>query len=231
MDIFVYSDESGVFDKKHNDIFVFGGLIFLSKEEKDIAARKYIKAENAIRASNNYSAADELKASRITNKEKDKLYRAINQYVKFGAIVNQRKVNDSIFNDKKSKQRYLDYVFKISLKNAFKFLIAQNYIIPSEVKNIRVYADEHSTATNGRYELREALEQEFKYGTFNFNYSKFFSPIFSGVASVDLCYCNSGTNHLIRASDITANRFYYCANNKRISNIIKSGNTFIKHFP
>ena len=27
MRIFIYSDESGVFDKKHNDIFVYGGLI------------------------------------------------------------------------------------------------------------------------------------------------------------------------------------------------------------
>lgn len=35
MDLFIYSDESGVFDKIHNEIFVYGGLIFLGKEEKD----------------------------------------------------------------------------------------------------------------------------------------------------------------------------------------------------
>ena len=34
MNIFVYSDESGVFDNKHNDFFVFGGLIILGTEEK-----------------------------------------------------------------------------------------------------------------------------------------------------------------------------------------------------
>ena len=27
MEIYVYSDESGVFDKVHNELFVFGGLI------------------------------------------------------------------------------------------------------------------------------------------------------------------------------------------------------------
>ena len=27
MNIFVYSDESGVLDKAHNDIFAFGGLV------------------------------------------------------------------------------------------------------------------------------------------------------------------------------------------------------------
>ena len=40
MDLFIYSDESGVFDKVHNEIFVYGGLIFLSKEEKDDYNRK-----------------------------------------------------------------------------------------------------------------------------------------------------------------------------------------------
>ena len=31
MDLYIYSDESGVFDKAHNEIFVYGGLIFLGK--------------------------------------------------------------------------------------------------------------------------------------------------------------------------------------------------------
>ena len=35
MDLFIYSDESGVFDKEHNEIYVYGGLIFLGKEQKD----------------------------------------------------------------------------------------------------------------------------------------------------------------------------------------------------
>jgi len=38
MRIFIYSDESGVFDKKHNDLFVYGGIILLSKEQRDQAA-------------------------------------------------------------------------------------------------------------------------------------------------------------------------------------------------
>lgn len=34
MNIYVYSDESGVFDKEHNEYFVFGGLILLEQETK-----------------------------------------------------------------------------------------------------------------------------------------------------------------------------------------------------
>ena len=45
MNIFVYGDESGVFDKEHNDIFVFGGLIFLNRESRDEEYRKFIHAE------------------------------------------------------------------------------------------------------------------------------------------------------------------------------------------
>lgn len=45
MNIFVYSDESGVFDAAHNDIFVFGGVLFLDKESKDANARKFVHAE------------------------------------------------------------------------------------------------------------------------------------------------------------------------------------------
>ena len=40
MNIYVYSDESGVFDRYHNDKFVFAGLIFLDKTSKDKMSRK-----------------------------------------------------------------------------------------------------------------------------------------------------------------------------------------------
>ena len=32
MDMYIYSDESGVFDYLHNDYFVFAGVIFFSKQ-------------------------------------------------------------------------------------------------------------------------------------------------------------------------------------------------------
>ena len=43
MNFFVYSDESGVFDRVHNDIYVFGGLILTGKEEKEITYNKFRK--------------------------------------------------------------------------------------------------------------------------------------------------------------------------------------------
>ena len=74
-------------DKAHNDIFVFGGLVFLSKDERDVAARKYSAAEKALRNSKNYKQDVELKAAIISAGEKRKLFRSLNSYYKFGVIV------------------------------------------------------------------------------------------------------------------------------------------------
>ena len=49
MDIYVYSDESGVFDVKHNDYYVYGGVMFLSKKDKDDENRKYIHLEKMLK--------------------------------------------------------------------------------------------------------------------------------------------------------------------------------------
>lgn len=218
MDIFVYSDESGVFDKAHNEVFVYGGLIFLGKDQKDNYSRKYVAAEKVIRK-DKYGKDEELKACRIKNKEKGKLYRSMNNAIHFGVVINQKGVLEQIFQSKKDKQRYLDYAYKIGLKRAFQRLIEEGVIKPEEVERMHVYNDEHSTATNGRYELREALEQEFRLGTYNMKYDKFFPPIFPDIKEVDLLFCDSSKIPLIRASDIVANRIYYMALNRKIEEL------------
>jgi len=218
LNIFVYSDESGVLDKIHNDVYVFGGIVFLSKDEKDIAARKYSAAERVIRRTGNYERDTEIKAATISAAEKRKLYRSLNGYYKFGVVVDQSKVLDSIMEDKKSKQRYLDFVFKIGVKRLLEELISREIIIPGEVENIFFHVDEHSTSTNGLYELRESLEEEFKRGMYSRNYTKFFPPLFPNVQSVELKFCNSATVRLVRAADIIANRIFHDALNSKAIN-------------
>jgi len=210
MDIYVYSDESGVFDNKHNKYFVFGGLVFLGKDEKMIAERKYIKAENDIRNSDKINLnTKELKACLISNNQKGKLYRSLNRMHKFGVIVEQHRVNQNIFNSKKDKQRYLDYVYKIAVKRYFEKLIRDDELNPEDVENIYFSVDEHTTATNGCYELREGLEKELKNGTYNRSYSTFFPPIFPNAKNVMVYFCNSAKKTLIRPADIVANNIYH----------------------
>ena len=218
MDLFVFSDESGVFDKEHNEIYVYGGLIFLGKEQKDVYARKYIAAEKALRGQK-YAADEELKACRISNKEKGKLYRSMNGAIRFGVIVNQKNVLDRIFQSKKDKQRYLDYVYKVGLKKALQKMIVDGIIEKSSIENVCVFTDEHTTATNGRYELREGLEQELKNGTYNMQYNKFFPPVFDALGGIHLTNCDSSKVPLIRAADIVANRIYFMALNRNIEKL------------
>ena len=231
MNIFIYSDESGVFDKEHNEYFVFGGIIFLSKEERDNRNRQYLNAERMIRNNLCVSKSKELKASFLSNKDKYKLYRSLNQTLKFGAVVDQKLILPQIFNDKKSKQRYLDFVFKISVKRALETLIRKGVVNPNEVENIYFFVDEHSTATNGIYELREAIEREFKLGTFNMEFDKHFPPLFEKVQSVNLEYCNSAVKPLVRASDIIANHLYHEIINNGGAWISPPKNFSITYFP
>ena len=213
MNIFVYADESGVFDKVHNKYFVFGGVVFLSKDERDAAGRRYLKAERDIRGAGKYGKDTELKAATINPKEKGKLYRSLNKYYKFGVVVDQARVNDYIMADKKSKQRYLDFVLKMGIKRLLQRLIQEKEINPDEVEGMYVFVDEHTTSTNGQYELRESLEEEFKKGMFSHNFRTFFPPLFPKMKHVDLAFCNSSSKTLVRAADIVANRVYHYALN------------------
>ena len=211
MNIFVYSDESGVFDKAHNDIYVFAGIIVLGKENQEIWSRKYSAAETVIQKKNNIPKSEEIKATTISNGDKGKLFRSLNQCYKFSVVIDQKNVLDNIFDSKKDKQRYLDYAYKLAVKKALEDMIKNGIIIPEEIGGLYFFVDEHTTATNGRYELREGLEQELRYGTYNWKYSKHFPPIFPRIKNVELQFCNSASKLLVRAADIVANKVFHLA--------------------
>lgn len=231
MDLYVYSDESGVFDRHHNDFFVFGGIIFVGKNDRDVASRKYIKAERAVRESEKFSDGQEIKASVIKNASKGKLYRSLNAYQKFGVVVRQKKLMNRIFDSKKDKQRYLDFAYKMGVKTKLQRMIKEGIVIPGDVSSIHFYVDEHTTATNGRYELREGLEQEFKWGTFNYNYQCYFPPIFPNIETVTLDFCNSAAKNLVRAADIVANKIYFHSVTNSLASIQNENNLHIHRLP
>lgn len=231
MNIYIYSDESGVFDKEHNDYFVFGGIILLGTEDKENWSRKYSSVEKILRTSKGVDKDYELKATQVTNKEKGKLFRSLNACYKFGVVIREQRVLDRIFLSKKDKQRYLDYAYKIAVKRAFESLIREGLINPAEVDRIYFYVDEHTTATNGRYELQEALEQEFKLGTYNYKYDEYFPPIFPAMKEVQVQYCNSQSKLLVRAADIVANKIFYLAKNEMNDELKDIQNLFLSYLP
>ena len=134
--------------------------------------------------------------------------------MKFGVVIQEKKLLPSIFGDKKSKQRYLDYAFKIGVKRLLEKMISEDALNVQEIENIIITVDEHTTATNGVYELRESILQEFKFGMHNYSWDKYFPPLFPNLKDVTVSYVDSSKKPLVRAADIIANRLYYMAENK-----------------
>ena len=179
MNLYIYSDESGVFDCNHEDYFVFGGLICFGKEQKETLTRMYSHVESVLRENKQFQNRNiELKASNLTNAQKGKIYRGLNKAFKFSVVIKLKSLNQNIFENKKHKQRYMDFAYKMVLKKCFQTLINYNCISSNEIENIIVCVDEHTTATDGLYELKENLLREFKIGTFNPTYLTYFDPIF-----------------------------------------------------
>lgn len=230
INIFIYSDESGVFDKVHNDYFIFGGIICIGNDTKEIWSRKYSAAEDVIRNKKG-NKNKEIKASNITNEQKGKLFRSLNNCYKFGVVIKEKELLESIYYNKKGKQRYLDYAYKIAVKRALEDLVKRNLINRDEVYDIYFYVDEHQTATNGLYELRQTLEQEFKYGIHNLSYNAYYPPVFPKMHCVQVYFCNSKKKLLVRAADIVANKIYHLANENNLYKINEISNLYLTQLP
>lgn len=209
--VYVYSDESGVFDKKHKDYFVYVGIVVVGQDKASVLSRKYLGAEKTLRKSAKYKNMPELKASRIENEDKRKLFRLIKNYYKFIVLVRLKKLQDTCFENKYSQQRYLDYAYKRGFKKLLINMDRDGAINLSERFEIKCYIDKRSTATNGKYSLRDSMLTEFQRGMYVAGHD--IKPIARNLSSVSVTYCNSENTTLVRASDILANRALHEANN------------------
>ncbi len=205
MNLYIYSDESGVFDKYNERYFVFAGLIFLSKIKRDIKQNKYCFFEKKLKEELEYNK-EELKASTLNKQLKQRIFKYFNDTIKFSTVISLKKLRISM--DKKTKQRFLDYAFKRAIKNCFLELLKNRVISKNDIEFIYIFCDEHTTATNGIYELQESLLQEFKLGNVNFEKNAQFPPLFTNLKDIHVSYCNSKNKPLIRAADIIANKIF-----------------------
>lgn len=233
--IYIYSDESGTFDYKNYKYFVYGGILFLSKETKDEASRRYLSVERMIRKCFSFRKSEEIKASKIPFKLRKKLLAVYKKQESYPFCIviklNDLKQKETISSHPKSKQRYMDWAYKMGIKALLKRLISESKIDINQQNNIFFMADEHQSATDGRYELKEALEQELNIGTYNFDWGKFFEPIFYKVpAVIDFNFCNSETTTLVRLADIISNYSWHKALDGKISDCVSEGFT-VKMLP
>lgn len=82
----------------------------------------------------NVNSRNKIKAAKISNTDKNKLYRSLNKCYKFGIIIHENGVLDRIFESKKDKQKYLDHAYKIGVKRALQNMINQGLLNPDDVE-------------------------------------------------------------------------------------------------
>lgn len=221
--IYINMDDSGVLIKGNtNDpIFVYGGIIFLSKDERDSFTRQYsslvknikykyckdFKKDAAIIKSFCINTkkckytCPELKSTLISSSDKRRFLNLIKKHYCSVAIVDNNRVYDSIVKDKASKGRYKDYVIRRLVKEIIKQLISKSEINPNNPVKLILYLDEQTTKSNGYYDLRSGIIEELQYGITNFNYDTFFSPILSKV-EVDIHHQDSYSSFCVQAADL-----------------------------
>lgn len=223
--IYINMDDSGVLvkGKMGDPIFVYGGIIFLSKDEKDEFIRqysalvktikskycKYFKSDSNIDTNfclthtqkNCKYICPELKSSLISPSDKRRFLNLIKNYYCSVAIVDNNKLYDSITKDKASKGRFKDYVVRRLVKEIISQLISENQIDPDNPVKLILNLDEQSTKSNGYYDLKSGIIEELQYGIINYNYGTFFNPILTNV-EVEIYHQDSYNSLCVQAADL-----------------------------
>lgn len=218
--ITVYVDDSGVLHRNEN-YFIYAGYIFLNKESKESAKRKYRTLLKKIDEQLIWNK--EYKAAELNVKHKRALYNVLKGYHSFGVCIKNDRIFDSIMSDKKSRTRYKDYALKRAIKEKIVVLINEKLIDPNQPVKFHFLIDQQGTATDGLYGFSESVKEEFSRGIINFNYGRTHEPIFKNKCDVRTEYCDSSKNYLIQAADILANRLRasYVHKNRKLRKISK----------
>lgn len=234
--IYINMDDSGVLVKGRpsEPIFVYGGIVFLSKDEKDNFVRQYYSLVNRIKPkycvdfqidaslTENFCLTHlkenckydcpELKSSVLKPSDKRRFLNLIKKYTCSVAIVDNSKIYDRIICDTASKGRFKDYVTKRLVKEIIKQLISENKINPETPVHLILNLDEQTTKSNGYYSLKSSIIEELQYGITNYNYDTFFTPVLNNV-SVSIRHQNSYNSLCVQAADLIVGEIRH----KRIS--------------
>ena len=230
MTIFVRADESGVFDPVHNDFFIFAGLIFLDAQEMELTSRRYLSMEKKLRKKKEYKTLPELKATLLNHEDRRTLFRVTESCSRFCVIVKLSHLDSkSVFADKKSKQRYLDYAFKRGLKHAITCMAERGSIFYEDPAQFSILLDERTNASNGLYDLEESIYREMR-GEIRNIHSKAFPAALPNTQKVTIKYGNSEHEPLLRCADVLANRILHECRHGSMENI-RNQNLFVLRLP
>lgn len=205
-EIYINLDDSGKLTTKEK-ISVYGGIVFLSKKEKDKFITQYKSIINDIKC--NYcevcnKKCPEIKNTNIKPKDKRRLMNYLKKYYTVGLIIKNEFVYDYIKDNKAAKGRFIDYGIRRMIKEIIKNFIKYEKINPYRPIKLIINIDQQSTKSNGYYNLQDGLIEELKHGIINYNYSSPIPPIIYSGLEVKVSYQDSGKSYVVQAADLLA---------------------------
>lgn len=212
MDLYIFSDESGIFDSKHYDLFVYAGLIIIGKQDMDMLSRRYLGLEKNLRKKTKYKNTGELKARHLDDCDRKKLLKLFSRVLKFAVLVDLKKLDQEfVFKNQKSKQRYMDFAYQTVLRKAFELMLHENIVKLEEELSIFIHEDNHHIATGIKCSKEEAIFQDLQSGTYVPGSGMFIPPLFPNLQKVSVTLHDSVQATLIRGADLIANTVYVSA--------------------
>lgn len=209
-EIYINIDDSGVLHSNER-CCVYGGIVFTSKLEQENFERKYKSILYKIKCKYCHSdiskcshICPEIKDSNIKQKHKRWIWNLIKKQTCFAVIIDNKRVNSSIMNDKDSRGRYRDYTQRIIMKKVINKLIKDNKINPNSPIKLIIRIDQQATATNTNRAFVKDIEKELILGMTNLEHNMIHKPIIFSKLTIDLMYVLSHKHISIQASDFIA---------------------------
>jgi len=208
--IYINLDDSGKLTRKEK-ISVYGGLVFLSKDERDRFIVQYRSINKDIKCKyfNKQKGSctkkcPEIKNTNIESSDKRRIMNYISKYYTVALVIENDKVYDYIMDNKASRGRYIDYALRLLIKNIVKELIKIGKINPNKPLKIVLNIDEQTTKSNGYYNLKDGIYEELIHGIYNYNYNKKFKPILNSRLELNISYQDSGKSYVVQGADLIA---------------------------
>ena len=207
-EIYINMDDSGKLSP-HEQVCVYGGIIFLSKKDKDKFITQYRSIIKNIRCKYCHKSecnhkCPEIKNTNVLPTDKRRLMNYIKKYCVIALVINNNLVYNHILESKGAKGRFIDYALRRVIKESIKNLIKNHEVNAYQNTKLIINIDEQSTKNNGYYNLKDGLFEELKHGISNYNYGAIISPIIHGEFTLTLSYQNSANSYVVQAADLLA---------------------------
>lgn len=230
-EIYIYADDSGVFDIKDSQYFIYAGYIFVGQDQVRKYRTRYKNMVDRVRTELGWSHDIELKAAYLKAKHKKALGSAMTGAQSFSLAVDMSRVYSNILESKMNKQRYKDYVLKRAIKSKLVKILSERGISKDEPIRLIIKIDEQPVSSSGVKELEGSITKEFRYGRLDGN-GRPEDPILNKGSEITLDYMDSKEDYLVQASDILANKIWTGKNyNPKLLNQVKMSSHLHIDFP